>query len=1406
MQSRNNGILNPKRMNRYTGRPFFLSRLIALLLLFCVIGTASVSLGQDTGSVSGVVTRASDGQAVNGASVRACPVSGDDCKSLTLQAEKSYTIPDLSPGSYRIYVFPPGSSGLALQYYPSANYYTAVPLTITAGQTISGIDFHLTPGGKISGTVKSAANNQGIPDLKIYAYDTSANGTTNWSISNTTSKTAGSEGKYTISGLPPGNYKVIVHPGTTDYAVQFYPNGNDPNAAEIIPVAANQTVSGKNISLPAGGKISGTVGNAAAGANIYPYDADSIQQLPFSVATEADGTYTTYGLPAGRYRILAASNDPGYINTWYGNALTSLASTPIVVTAGNTAAGKDMTLTAGAVIISGRVVREADDQPVVGIEVHAFLKGPIGERIKRAKTDYDGYYTLDRLPPADYRIYAGPTNKDYAGSYWNAAVTYNTATIVTAAAGQAVSGINFRLTAGGTVIGTVTRASDGARVSGVQIKAYEIPELGSAVGYRADTQADGSYALTGLPTGTYKIRAYASLIDVTNDYASEYYNGTSKNNDASPVAVTAGSTTGGIDFNMKASGSISGTVRNGANNQPVANLMVRAYDTVTGSLMASIATSTDDGSYVLTGLPAGSYIVQVLTTETDYLTSYFNNVTDIASATPASVTVGHKTSGIDFSLITGQYLEEAAIRTMITALLTAYNNKNIDTLMSYFAPTYLDNGNTCALQRAAFIRAFAGTITPVPTTANLVKIDGNLATVYVTGGAETLYLTKLNGVWLIYGNQKRYGVKAYSGHQAAPPKPNAYWVEFLVEDPSDQIQTITVSGNGLSSPVTLNHNTANHRWVSWSVSGTTSNVGPVFGNTLPAGLPYTYTFTITDASGITTSTSRVNAFVTAVATPIAPAANAVLTGTPSFSWTAVNGSYTYGIEIDDASYNRIWSRYDLAGTSFVYDGPALASGPYTWNMLLMDTEGNFSMVATPFTYSTISVSGLVRNWSGAVITDAQVMVSLVGDATKTAAVSPADGSFTLAGLPPNTVFSLKFSAPGYRDAYTQDFAFAADTNINVYATGQTPFLLPKDADLNAFGGLPASGKALIAGQMTEGTYRASNIVAGAVVKATGNGGRIYPVTYVSPMGVLGGSATSGNGLYYILNVDDGDTVVVTAAKSGWTFSSWTIPVHGNAVSLGRVFGTGPGRDLSFGGQVKDSGGVPVAGARIEFSGDPGKYTTSDEIGAFTLNGVPRDTNFYGRVTASGYAPTYIGPVNMTASFAGAQTVLCTAAQMAAYGVVAGYGMITGMVTDRAFNPMSGVTLSLTSRSGASYGVEYTGGGNSTSPAGTFLIANVQAGDVVKIQASKARYAFPPYYLDAFAGAATERFIDGVLMGDVNVDGAVNLADAILALQVFTRTASSLPGGYSPSGADIGVNRKIGLEEIIYILQTAGDLR
>jgi YD repeat-containing protein len=64
-----------------------------------------------------------------------------------------------------------------------------------------------------------------------------------------------------------------------------------------------------------------------------------------------------------------------------------------------------------------------------------------------------------------------------------------------------------------------------------------------------------------------------------------------------------------------------------------------------------------------------------------------------------------------------------------------------------------------------------------------------------------------------------------------------------------------------------------------------------------------------------------------------------------------------------------------------------------------------------------------------------------------------------------------------------------------------------------------------------------------------------------------------------------------------------------------------------------------------------------------------------------------------------------------------------------------------------------------------------------------------------------------LLADLNDDESVTLTDAILALKVISGLSpDGIRSQYGASGADIGGNRKIGPEEVIYILQRVSELR
>lgn len=64
-----------------------------------------------------------------------------------------------------------------------------------------------------------------------------------------------------------------------------------------------------------------------------------------------------------------------------------------------------------------------------------------------------------------------------------------------------------------------------------------------------------------------------------------------------------------------------------------------------------------------------------------------------------------------------------------------------------------------------------------------------------------------------------------------------------------------------------------------------------------------------------------------------------------------------------------------------------------------------------------------------------------------------------------------------------------------------------------------------------------------------------------------------------------------------------------------------------------------------------------------------------------------------------------------------------------------------------------------------------------------------------------------VLGDINGDKRVDLADAVLVMQVLTRTWNDgIVSNYPSSGSDLGGNGRIGMEDAIYVIQSAAEIR
>jgi hypothetical protein len=499
---------------------------------------------------------------------------------------------------------------------PSTSGGTLIPV-INPGTT-GGINFALDPGGVITGTV---TDGNGVPLQHVFVEAINANA----------SLVFGSEtdaaGHFSTGGMPAGTYWVHTS-NSLGYADKAYnnvlcPDGCfPPQVGTPVSVVVGATVSNVNFSLPAGGKISGAVTNAAGGAPV-PINTgnagvaifNSIGVLVAQFYTENDGTYQTSSLPPGTY-YLQTQNVPGFGNQLY-NAIGCtgcpvLTGTPVTVTVGNTTGNINFPL-AAAGSISGTLTNAAGGAAISGANVQVFSS--TGAGIGNANTNASGVYTIGGLAPGSYYV---RTNQ--GGSFINeiyndipcqqCAVTTSGAALVPVTAGATTSNINFALATGGRISGFVTNASGGAAIQGVAVQLFNSQSVSMG---QFNTQANGSYTTAGLPAGTYYVRTNNTL-----GFINELYNdiqcpmAVCQASDGTPITVTLGVTTTNINFALNAtSGKISGTVTT-AGGAPLQNVTVQTYNSL-GRFLGGVTTDAS-GNYSTQSLPDGTYYLRTANT------------------------------------------------------------------------------------------------------------------------------------------------------------------------------------------------------------------------------------------------------------------------------------------------------------------------------------------------------------------------------------------------------------------------------------------------------------------------------------------------------------------------------------------------------------------------------------------------------------------------------------------------------------------------------------------------------------------------------------------------------------------------------------------------------------------------
>jgi len=448
------------------------------------------------------------------------------------------------------------------------------------------------------------------------------------------------------------------------------------------------------------GAVGGTVRHTPSGTLVPGVTVTLVDPEGFITyhigTTNASGQYEILNVPAGRYYAFTA-NDLGLTNEIFDNLLcrgpcapsgagigidapaspmcyACLLGTPIVVTAGATASGKDFGLDLGG-SIAGRVSAADTGSPLAGVTVAVSFINPEGGSwgVSSSITDTSGAYLIRGLPAGQYHASTfgappGYVNEIYddlhCGHAWGCSNTEG-GTPIDVALGVTSGGRDIELDRGGRITGVVRDAVTLAPVPLACVDTYRLDPGSTEFDFAgwACADASGAYAVEGLIGGNH----YA-VVRNTSGYVTALYDGlscvsyTCDLTDGTAIPVTFGDTTSGVDFDLEVGGVIRGVVRDAGTSTGLSYPHVRVFRRLGDGRIEGVSstTSTVDGEYEVPRLPPGTYYAY-----TDLRRGYADEIFDnlpcpidtgcepllLTTGTPITVNGGGAvTSGIDFDL------------------------------------------------------------------------------------------------------------------------------------------------------------------------------------------------------------------------------------------------------------------------------------------------------------------------------------------------------------------------------------------------------------------------------------------------------------------------------------------------------------------------------------------------------------------------------------------------------------------------------------------------------------------------------------------------------------------------------------------------------------------------------------
>lgn len=449
-----------------------------------------------------------------------------------------------------------------------------------------GLELRLGAAATLRGTVVAQADGTPVAQAEVHHKGGPGGATRGmpWMamLGNDPSVTTGADGTFEITGLAAGK-------------VELYGRGEGFADSEHLKldVAAGAVTEGIVIELPPAVAVRGRVVSSANGsgvegalvfvpasespfAAVVPSDMDptaepSAPNGAFSARTGPGGAFVIDGLTPGRHSVHVRARG-------FAAAQAPAADVP----------GPDVLIELGTGGIVEGVAAKADGTPRPGLQV--MLQQGVGARNLMAKTDEDGRYRVENVPPGAYRVMLIDPEAGGMPSMESVTVREGETTV-----------LDFRPQTEGVqpVHGTVERG-------GKPLAGATVMLTGGSTGMRMGTTDDsGAFLFEGVAPGTYTVVAQASMMGGGSE--------------SRQVTVTAETPPSAVRLQLS-SLAIRGRVVDAVSGKPVAAALVAVLDPAAkaaDSLAALVqgqkgqAFANADGEFSVDGVPDGVFRLRV---------------------------------------------------------------------------------------------------------------------------------------------------------------------------------------------------------------------------------------------------------------------------------------------------------------------------------------------------------------------------------------------------------------------------------------------------------------------------------------------------------------------------------------------------------------------------------------------------------------------------------------------------------------------------------------------------------------------------------------------------------------------------------------------------------------------------